>query len=107
MIIVFRYLVPRNYSAIALFPFIFCKNNSYRNDSILINHERIHLRQQLELLIIFFYIWYGLEYLYRLILTKNKQKAYYSISFEKEAYKHEKNSNYLKTRPLYNFIKFI
>lgn len=72
---------------------------------VLINHERIHLRQQLELMIIPFYIWYCIEFLYYLFIFKNKQTAYHSISFEKEAYRHEADLNYLKNRPFYNFLK--
>ena len=48
-----------------------------------------------ELLFIFFYIIYFLEWIVRLFINKN---AYRSISFEKEAYSNEDNLEYLKTR---------
>jgi hypothetical protein len=73
----------------------------------LINHERIHLRQQAELLILPFYIWYVAEYLIHVAACRNKKEAYYNISFEREAYGNEANLNYLKDRPFWNFIKFI
>lgn len=69
------------------------------------NHERIHIRQQLETLIIPFYIWYGLEFLYHYARLKNKDKAYRQISFEREAFKHESDLNYLKKRTFWGFMK--
>lgn len=61
-----------------------------------INHESIHTAQMKELLFIFFYVIYFLEWIFRLIT--NPKKAYHSISFEKEAYEHENDMEYLKTR---------
>ena len=72
----------------------------------LINHERIHLRQQLEMLIIPFYICYVTEYFMLLARYKDKQKAYHNISFEREAYSNDSELNYLKTRPFFNFINY-
>lgn len=104
MIIVSKYLVRKGYAAMAIFPFIFFRKKEYINLKRL-NHEKIHLRQQLELLIIPFYIWYGLEFLVKWIKLKDSKKAYYNISFEKEAYKNEHNLNYLKNRKFYSFLK--
>ncbi|WP_338152382.1 hypothetical protein [Psychroserpens jangbogonensis] len=78
-----------------------------KTDINLVNHEKIHLRQQLELLIIVFYLWYSIEFLIRLLVYGNWKKAYKNISFEREAYVNEKDPNYLKLRPLWNFINFI
>ena len=41
-----RFLVPKGYRAITLYPFIFVRNDSDKLDKELINHERIHLRQK-------------------------------------------------------------
>nr|DAX66244.1 MAG TPA: hypothetical protein [Caudoviricetes sp.] len=38
-----RFLVPKGYRAITLYPFIFVRNDSDKLDKELINHERIHL----------------------------------------------------------------
>ena len=73
---------------------------------VLINHEKIHLRQQLELLIIPFYFLYGINYLLNLLKYKNHYQAYLNIVFEKEAYKFEKDPNYLSKRKWYNWINF-
>ena len=107
MILIFKYLVPKGYIGIAIFPFVFLKNKGFRGDSVLINHERIHLRQQLELLLIVFYIWYGIEFLMRLIYLRNWHQAYRNISFEKEAYANEKDLDYLKSRSLWQFLNYL
>ncbi|MEX0995648.1 MAG: hypothetical protein WDZ45_01210 [Flavobacteriaceae bacterium] len=71
------------------------------------NHERIHLRQQLELLILPFYLWYGLEFLLRLLYFRNRYKAYRNISFEREAYSNEADLYYLKRRKFWAFIGYL
>lgn len=102
-----RLLKNTKISGITIFPFIILKKPEYRQDHILINHEKIHLRQQLELLIIFFYVWYVVEYYYWVFRLKNHYLAYKSISFEREAYAMEDDLNYLETRKLWSFWKYI
>ena len=104
-IIVFKYLLPKGYRGITLFPFIFLLRKEDRLNLILVNHEKIHIRQQLELLIIPFFIWYGFEFLVRLFQFKNWKTAYRNISFEREAYAKEKDLDYLKKRPFWAFLK--
>lgn len=60
------------------------------------NHEYIHTEQMKELWYVGFYILYILEWLYRLVF--HAKTAYKGISFEREAYQHEKDLDYLKTR---------
>lgn len=103
MILISKYLVPKGYVGITIFPFVFLKHKSLKTDINLANHEKIHLRQQVELLIFIFYLWYSIEFLIRLLVYKNWNKAYKNISFEREAYANEKDPNYLKLRPLSNF----
>lgn len=64
----------------------------------LLNHEKIHTAQQKELLWIPFYLIYFFEWLIRLVQFHNSEKAYRSISFEREAYGNDFNLNYLHTR---------
>ena len=106
MIIVSKYIVPKGYSAITLYPFVFLRQHKLKCNASLINHERIHLRQQLELLIIPFYIIYSLEFLIKYLKLKNWRLAYRSISFEREAYSNEQNLKFLKKRPIWNFINY-
>ena len=101
-----KILTKMKVNGITLFPFIILRNKDFKNNKILINHEKIHLRQQLELLIIFFYIWYVVEYYYWLVKLKNKHLAYRNISFEREAYAMEEDINYLETRKFWSFWKY-
>lgn len=70
-------------------------------------HETIHFQQQLELLIIPFYIWYVIEYLFKLVRLKSFKKAYRAISFEREAYNNEDDFAYLQKRRRYNWLNKI
>lgn len=94
-------------SGIALFPFILIRNSEDKKNKILINHEKIHLRQQIEMLVIFFYLFYLIEYYYWFFKLKNAFHAYQRISFEREAYANEHDLNYLKKRKLWSFRKYL
>ena len=59
----------------------------------------------LEMGIIFFYIWYLVEWLIKYLL--HGKQAYYHLSFETEAYYNEDDLNYLYTRKHYAWIKYI
>lgn len=106
MIFYSKYLVPKGYLGITIFPFMILRKRSLLQNRYLINHEKIHLRQQMELLIIPFYIIYGFEFLVRLVQYRSWKLAYLNISFEREAYINEKDLNYLKSRPFWNFIRY-
>lgn len=93
-------------NGITLFPFIFIRKSEDRENKILINHEKIHLKQQMELLVIFFYFFYVIEYYYWLTKLKNKDLAYRRISFEREAYTYESDLKYLKKRKFWGFWKY-
>ena len=107
MILIFKHILPKQYNGVTIFPFIFLKDKKLKLDKRLINHEKIHLKQQVELLWIFFFIWYFTEYVMGLIRYKNHYLAYKNISFEKEAYINDSNLHYLKKRNVFEFIKYI
>ena len=107
IVIASTYLVPKGYIGITLYPFIIVRSKQLMQHPLLLNHERIHLRQQAELLILPFYIWYVLEYLIRLLRYKSKKQAYLNIGFEREAYTNEGNPDYIKTKKLWSFIKYL
>ena len=107
MIFISKYLVPNGYIGITIYPFVFLKTKALKLNSTLINHEKIHLRQQLELLVLPFYVFYVIEFLVRLIQYKNWQKAYRNISFEREAYLNETNLEYLNNRTFWSFLKYL
>ena len=77
----------KNITGITLWPFIFVKKGY--DKPITLNHEAIHIKQQLETLVIPFYI------------------LYFLIPFEQEAYDNEKDMNYLKNRKPYAWLKYI
>ena len=96
--------LPAN--GMAIFPFIFIKKAAFANDLVLVNHEKVHLKQQLELLILPFYIAYLFHYVINLFIYKNHYQAYFNIFFEREAYVHEKDLNYLKKRKLFAWTSY-
>lgn len=107
MILVFKHLFYKNYVGLSFWPFIFLKHKGLKKDVVLINHEKIHLRQQLELLIIPFYILYILEWLLRSLLYLNTYRAYKNMSFEREAYHNEKQLDYLDSRKPFSFMNYL
>ncbi|MBS1549908.1 MAG: hypothetical protein JSS94_08610 [Bacteroidetes bacterium] len=101
-----RLLKNTKINGITLFPFIFLKKKDFLKDEVLIHHEKIHLRQQIELLIIFFYLWYLAEYLYWYLRLNDSFLAYKHISFEREAFAKEQDLDYLQHRKLFEFWKY-
>lgn len=106
-IVVAKSLVPKGFVGITIYPFVFLKEKKLEGNVVLINHERIHLRQQVELFIVFFFVWYGVEFLIRWLILKDKTKAYRAISFEQEAYANDINFNYLQQRKWFQFLKYL
>jgi hypothetical protein len=111
------------FTAINLFGCILI-NKKYKKDlanrpytcNRLINHERIHSAQGRELLWIFFYLLYVLEWLIRLVQYRNARQpdgtkdfhaAYRNISFEREAYNNERDFSYLKNRKRFACFSYI
>lgn len=81
---------------------IFARKSANPLSAKTINHEAIHTAQMKELLYVGFYIIYVLEWLYRLVRSIfTKENAYRSISFEREAYDHDEDMNYLENRQPY------
>lgn len=90
--------------AMALYPFMLFKTKNLKRNEAIIRHEKIHFKQQLELLILPFYVLYLLHYLINLIKYQNRSKAYFNICFEKEAYANDLDPDYLKNRKLYAWL---
>lgn len=96
MKIIYNKIIPfKKYKVITLWPFMFARDPLNEID---INHEKIHGKQQLELLIIFFYLIYIIEWIF---------KGYRNISFEREAYINERNLDYLKSRKHFAWLKLM
>lgn len=71
------------------------------------NHERIHIRQQWELLFIFQWILYGIFYLRNRKAGLDHKKAYKNNPFEIESYKNSKNLTYLSSRRAYAWKSYV
>lgn len=109
MKVIFNKIIPfKGFKCMALWPFIFVR--SEKKERFLSHderHERIHGRQQVEMLFLPFYLCYGIEYLVRALLYRNFQDAYYNISFEQEAYLKEYDKKYLDTRRHFAWLKYL
>ncbi len=104
-VIVKKFLIPKGYSGLTVFPFIILSNKKDIDNQIMLNHEKIHIKQQIELLILPFFVWYFVDFLIQFVKFGNINQAYRNIIFEKEAYQNEHNLNYLKTRKFFGFLR--
>lgn len=83
--------------------FIILVNKKTNTEAI--NHESIHIVQQRELLVVFWYLLYVLMFLWEWFKIFKFWKAYRNIILEKEAYAHEKDNDYLKKRRFFAWVK--
>lgn len=107
IVVVNRWFLRKGIVAMAIWPFIIFRDREIVRNPTVLNHEKIHLRQQLELLIVLFYLWYVLEFLVRCLQYKSGRPAYKNISFEKEAYANEDDFMYLRSRRFLSHLNFI
>ena len=98
-----KFIPFSGYKAMNLFGVLFVRGNARISERTL-RHEAIHTAQMKEMLYVFFYIWYVIEWLIRLFMKGN---AYRNISFEREAYANQDNLNFLKNRKRFDFVKYI
>ena len=91
------------FSAINLLGVLFVHHGVYLSNEMM-NHERIHSAQQREMLFVFFYLAYFMEWVVRLPMRGN---AYRNISFEREAYDHMDDLDYLSHRKHYAWCKLL
>ncbi len=95
-------IIPfKGFLAINLFGVVFVRRDLWKRHTPwsqrkVLNHEAIHSAQQRELLWVGFYILYFLEWIYRLVA--DYRTAYRDISFEREAFMHESDEEYLSKR---------
>jgi len=103
-IVIENSIIPRllsvfiNIGAITLWPFVISRTKL--NEPVL-NHQKIHIKQQQELLLVGFYLLYVLYWLRGMWTYHDSYIAYHSIPFEQEAYEHENNLDYLSERPFW------
>lgn len=101
------------YDAINMFGILFVNTKNYPYSTInriVYNHESIHTAQMKEMLYIFFYIWYVIEWFIKLFKygdSTGGKSGYSETSFEREAYANENNDNYLDIRKHFAWFKYI
>ena len=93
-----------NISAITLFPFIISRDEM---SDVTIRHEIIHIEQQRELLVIFFYILYVWYWLKGKVKGMTNDEAYMNIPFEQEAYRKMYDEDYPIKRERHAWRKYI
>lgn len=107
-IVVNEHIPFKGYKLMAVFPFVFVRREYQAKISPTdYTHEKIHFAQQRELLLLFFYLWYGIEWLVRLVIYRNAHVAYRNISFEREAYYNENKEGYLGERKVFEFVRYL
>lgn len=94
-----------SYTTINLFGILFTKNKKLSKRTI--NHERIHTEQMKEMLFIFFYLWYALEYIIIRLFHAKQNDAYHDVSLEEEAHNNDDNQYYIYLREHYAWLKYI
>lgn len=131
-IIIYNNLIPlKGYTAITLWPLIFARKSRKPLKAYEENHEKIHLRQQLEVLLLsaaviaaviwlsglswwwmllslaVYYAGYGLDYAVRRILYRSHLEAYRNIATEQEAYLNQYDRAYLRQRRPFTWVKYL
>lgn len=95
-----KHFPPRPFAGITLFCFIVFRRD-VRVTPTDMRHEMTHVRQQAEWLVVGFFILYLAEFLFYYVRYRDFMRAYGHISFEREAYAHEHELDYLKRRKLW------
>lgn len=99
-----RFIPFKGYKCVNLLGVLFVREGCVMSETDY-NHEAIHTAQMRELLYVFFYLLYVLEWLVNLVRFRHGKTAYYEISFEREAYRHQEAPDYLKFRKKFNQYK--
>lgn len=86
-----------------VWPFLFYRTDA-KIDAATVNHEYIHARQQMEMLVIPFFVWYLVEWIVRTVFGGGN--SYRRISFEREAYENQSNMEYLSTRRFWSWMNY-
>ena len=109
-----KILPVKGYHAITLFDHMIIRNE-FKDIPVkrqYVNHESIHAAQARDFGIGFcgyfiFYLWYLIEWIFKLPSWLFGGKPYYSVSFEQEAYNREFDYDYLDKRKRFEWIKYV
>lgn len=103
-----RFIPFKGYKAMNLFGIVFVRKGA-KFDAYDYNHEKIHLKQMQEMLWIFYYLWYAIEYLIIMFFAKwdKQSERYHDVSFEEEAHNNDHNLDYTHVRKHYAWVKYV
>jgi hypothetical protein len=93
---------PIDIGAISIVFFVFARGRFTERTK---RHETIHFRQWMELAVIGFAVLYPMFFLVNLVKYRNSGRAYRMIMFEREAYAHEDDAAYLRTRKAFAWLR--
>lgn len=130
--IIYNNIIPlKGYTAVTLWPVIFACKSARPLKTHEENHEKIHLRQQLEvmllsaavmaaMILIFGWSWwwlltaaavyyagYGIDYAIRYFAYGSPNEAYRNIACEQEAYLNQYDRAYLRQRRPFTWVKYL
>lgn len=104
MMVIYNNILPvKGFKCINLFGVLFVRKGLKMTD-VDFNHESIHTKQMKEMLYVFFYLWYVIEWIARLFKRGN---AYRNISFEREAYSNQCYLKYNKERKRFAWLEYL
>ena len=106
MIIWNDYIPFKGYKIFNFFGILFVRNGMTVTAGD-ISHERIHNAQMREMLWVFFYLWYAVEYIIIRCFHKRQNGAYRDVSFEEEAHNNERDLDYWQHRKHYAWVKYL
>ena len=98
------YFTPITIWAISFGTFVWCRGKLSERVK---RHETIHYHQQLELLFVFQWLLYVVFWAWGMMKYRYGKKAYRETPFERAAFGNDRDSDYLSSRPLYNWVRYI
>lgn len=104
-----NHLPAKAFVAMTIWPLVIVRNDKKAKFTKTVErHEMTHAAQQKEMMIIFFYLLYAVEWIVKLPLCRfDSDRAYRSVSLEQEAYAHQYETVYNTTRLHFAFAKYI
>lgn len=130
--VIYNSIIPfSGYQAMTIWPVIFARDSFRPLKEHVVNHEGIHLRQQIEVLMVSaaviailfltadiswwwmaaaplcYFVLYGLEYAVRLFAYGNHKEACRNISTEQEAFLYERDTEYLDRRKAFAWVRYL
>lgn len=101
--VILSYLAPIDIGAITIGPLVFSRGEM---SEVTKNHEAIHWQQYIETGILGFIVLYYSYYLWNYVKYRDGKTAYFMIPFEREAYDHDENLEYLDSRKRFEWFRY-